>query len=281
MPTTRKNINLFLMDGEPSGRLKCSLLNWTGLCYKIPRSYLPQCADLKYLKQSGVYFLFGADKEGSPAVYIGQAGVRKNKEGLLNRIKEPHNSIELWTDAVMFTTTNDSLGPTEISFLENRFCNMALAAKRYIVKNANDPSPGNLTEEKEAEMEEFIQYASVVIGVLGYKVFEPLVSKSGMAENTTALYFKKSGIEAKALITDEGFVLCAGSQLSETTTKSCPAIALNMRKKYAGFIKDWQTTEDILFSSPSSAAAFVGGSSLSGNEMWRTADGTPLKALNK
>lgn len=269
------------MDGEPSGRLKCSLLNWTGVGYKVPRSYLPQCVDLKYLKQSGVYFLFGADKDGNPAVYIGQAGVRKNKEGLLNRIKEPHNSIELWTDVVMFTTTNDSLGPTEISFLENRFCNMAQAAKRYTVKNANDPSPGNLTEEKEAEMEEFIQYASLVIGVLGYRIFEPLVSTGDIDSKITVLYFKKSGIDAKAIITDEGFVLCAGSQLSPVTTKSCPAIAINMRNKYSGFIQDWVTTEDILFSSPSSAAAFVGGSSLSGNEMWRTADGTPLKALNK
>lgn len=76
-------------------------------------------------------------------------------------------------------------------------------------------------------------------------------------------------------------MLCQGSQISSTTTKSCPVIALNMRKKYNGFIKDWATTEDILFTSPSSAAAFVGGSSLSCNEMWRTADGTPLKALNK
>lgn len=281
MSAVRKNINLFLMDGEPSGRLKCSLLNWTGLGYKVPRSYLPQCADLKYLKQSGVYFLFGADKEGNPAVYVGQAGARKNKEGLLNRIKESHNSIELWTDAVMFTTTNDSLGPTEISYLENRFCNMALKAKRYIVKNANDPTSGNLTEEKEAEMEEFIQYASLVIGVLGYKVFESLIPVGVVDSKTTMLYFKKTGIDAKALITNEGFVLCQNSQISPTTTKSCPSIALNMRQKYNGFIKDWTTTEDILFTSPSSAAAFVGGSSLSGNEMWRTSDGTPLKALNK
>jgi len=26
------------MDGTPIGRIKCSLLNWTGLAYKIPRT---------------------------------------------------------------------------------------------------------------------------------------------------------------------------------------------------------------------------------------------------
>jgi len=281
MKTDRKNINLFLMDGEPTGRLKCSLLNWTGVGYKVPRSYLPFCSDLKYLKQSGVYFLFGADKDDKPVVYIGQAGIRKNKEGLLFRVKEPHNSIELWTDAVMFTTTNDSLGPTEISFLENRFCNMAIMAKRYIVKNANDPSPGNLTEEKEAEMEEFINYAKLVIGVLGFKIFEPYINASVENTNRTTLFYKSASLEAKAQITDEGFVLCKGSKISSVTTKSCPAIALKMREKYSDKIREWITTEDILFSSPSSAAAFVGGSSQSGNEMWKTADGTLLIALNK
>jgi len=250
------------------------------LGYKVPRSFLPLCTELKYLKQSGVYFLFGADKEEKLVVYIGQAGTRKNKEGLLNRIKEPHSKIEFWTDAVMFTTTNNSLGPTEIGFLENRFCNMAIAAKRYDVKNGNDPSPGNLTEEKESEMEEFIEYAKLVIGVLGFKVFEPYISPV-LSKNDPLLYFTRAGIDAKALITNEGFVLCKGSKIVSFTTKSCPAIALKMRDKYADRINDWETTEDILFSSPSSAAAFVGGSSLSGNEMWKTADGTLLKALYK
>ena len=35
-----KNFNLFLMDGEVTGRIKCTLSNWTGLAYKVPRSYL-------------------------------------------------------------------------------------------------------------------------------------------------------------------------------------------------------------------------------------------------
>lgn len=33
-----KSINLFLMDGEPNGRMKCTLANWTGVAYKIPRT---------------------------------------------------------------------------------------------------------------------------------------------------------------------------------------------------------------------------------------------------
>lgn len=70
-----KTLKLFLMDGEPSGRIKCSLANWTGIAYKIPRTSLDKCKDVDILKQSGVYFLFGTNKDDDAVVYIGQAGV--------------------------------------------------------------------------------------------------------------------------------------------------------------------------------------------------------------
>jgi len=51
---------------------------------------------------------------------------------------------------------------------------MAIQAGRYEVKNAVDPTPGNITEEKESELDEYADYAELVLGVLGYKVFTPL-----------------------------------------------------------------------------------------------------------
>jgi len=38
--------------------------------------------------------------------------------------------------------------------------------------------------------------------------------------------------------------------------------------------------DDVLLSSPSAAAAFVGGSSLNGNELWKTENGISLKNIN-
>lgn len=63
MATRGKAITLFLMDGDPSGRIKCTLTNWTGIAYKIPRTELEKCKDLSVLKQSGVYFLFGTSDD--------------------------------------------------------------------------------------------------------------------------------------------------------------------------------------------------------------------------
>ena len=35
MAARGKSINLFLMDGTATGRVKCTLANWTGVAYKI------------------------------------------------------------------------------------------------------------------------------------------------------------------------------------------------------------------------------------------------------
>ena len=275
-----KTIKLFLMDGEPSGRMKCSLANWTGIAYKIPRTALDKCKDLDILKQSGVYFLFGTDKSDNAVVYIGQAGARKNGKGLLLRIQEPHASIDYWTEAVMFTTTNNSFGPTEISYLETRFCNMAVQSGRYVVKNGNDPNPGNITEETESELEEFIDYAKIVMGTLGHKVFEPFVPSSEAEDAEPVLYLEYGKGRASGKRTSDGFVIFKGSAVNPSLTKSCPERTIKDRKKYANKInKNGVLISDILLSSPSSAAGFVGGASLSGNALWKDSNGKTLKEL--
>ena len=268
------------MDGEPSGRMKCSLANWTGIAYKIPRTALDKCKDLDILKQSGVYFLFGTDKSDNAVVYIGQAGARKNGKGLLLRIQEPHAFIDYWTEAVMFTTTNNSFGPTEISYLENRFCNMAVQSGRYVVKNGNDPNPGNITEETESELEEFIDYAKIVMGTLGHKVFEPFVPSSEAEDAEPVLYLEYGKGRASGKRTSDGFVIFKGSAVNPSLTKSCPERTIKDRKKYANKInKNGVLISDILLSSPSSAAGFVGGASLSGNALWKDSNGKTLKEL--
>lgn len=65
-----KSINLFLMDGEAGGRIKCTLANWTGIAYKIPRTELDRCKEREDLKQSGVYFLFGTSDTTGKVLFI-------------------------------------------------------------------------------------------------------------------------------------------------------------------------------------------------------------------
>lgn len=284
-----KSINLFLMDGEPNGRMKCTLANWTGVAYKIPRTKLDSCKGRDDLSQSGVYFLFGiSDQTGESVVYIGQAGVRKNGEGILYRLQEHKRNPEkdYWTEAVVFTTSNNSFGPTEISYLENRFTNIAKETERYVVKNGNDPTPGNITEEKESELEEFIDYAKIIMGTLGHKVFESLTdSKITVAPNSDStesdnmiFYIRRSGADAKGKLTSEGFVVLAGSKIRADIVPSCPDYVKTERKNNKDNIdENGIIRNEILFKSPSSSAAFVLGASANGNIEWKTDEGKILK----
>lgn len=299
MASRGKSINLFLMDGDASGRIKSTLANWTGVAYKIPRTELDKCKERNDLKQSGVYFLFGtSDATGKGVVYIGQAGARKNGEGILNRLQEHKRNPEkdYWTEAIVFTTSNNSLGPTEISYLENRFCNLALEANRYDVKNSNDPTLGSITEEKENEMEEFIDYAKVIVGVLGHKLFEPMrkaavkkadVNTSPMPDDTVNLHLERTvknvgRVEADGAQTAEGFIVFKGSRISPIDDDIIPA-AVKERRKNAKVNKKVNEQgillEDMLFSSPSYAAEFVIGKTANGLVTWKTASGQTLKDL--
>ncbi|KMK75264.1 methionine sulfoxide reductase [Alkalihalobacillus pseudalcaliphilus] len=290
-----KSINLFLMDGEPNGRIKCTLANWTGLAYKIPRTKLDSCKGRDDLSQSGVYFLFGiSDQTGESVVYIGQAGVRKNGEGILCRLQEHkrNSNKDYWTEAVVFTTSNNSFGPTEISYLENRFTKIAKEAERYVVKNGNDPTSGNITEEKESELEEFIDYTKIIMGTLGHKVFERLAdSKTTITSNNDVfesddriLHMKrkirKSGriIEANCKQTSEGFVVLRGSGIEREGSNSIPP-GIKETRKSAKIDDGGILQEDILFKSPSYAAAFVTGSSVNGLIEWKTKEGMTLKEI--
>ena len=66
-------------------------------------------------------------------------------------------------ERIVLTTSNNAFDPTEINYLENRFCRLAVTAKRYAVKNGNAPTSGNF-REKESTLEEFLE----IFKKLGY-----------------------------------------------------------------------------------------------------------------
>lgn len=287
-----KNINYFLIDGKSDGRIKCTIQNWTGLFYKVPRTYLDECKNIKAMKKTGIYFLFGKNDDDEDCVYVGQARIRKNGEGLLGRVQEHIKDSFYFTDAVMLTTQNNIFGPTEISYLENKFTNLAIEADRYNVKNGNEPNPGTVTEEKESELLEFMEYSKLVMGVLGYKIFIPINNKNELVENEDLyLYLSrrdaKTNKEIKATCkrTSEGFVVLKGSDFCEIDAdhiKNKTSIK-NIRDKCknSGGVLDGKLIKDYLFNSPSYAATFVLGKSSNGRTEWKDKDGVTLKEIEE
>lgn len=287
-----KNINYFLIDGKSDGRIKCTIQNWTGLFYKVPRTYLDECKNINAMKKTGIYFLFGKNDDDEDCVYVGQARNRKNGEGLLGRVQEHIKDSFYFTDAVMLTTQNNIFGPTEISYLENKFTNLSIDADRYNVRNGNEPNPGTVTEEKESELLEFIEYSKLVMGVLGYKIFIPINNKDESVDSDDLyLYLSrrdaKTNREIKATCkrTSEGFVVLKGSDFCEIDAdhiKNKTSIK-NIREKCinSGGVVDGKLIKDYLFNSPSYAATFVLGKSSNGRTEWKDKDGVTLKEIEE
>ncbi len=275
-------ISLILLDGTADGRIKCTINGRTSIVFKIPRRDLSK-SKLDGLEYDGVYFLLGAE-DSQQTIYIGQAGSRKNGKGILSRLNEhDRNPDKNWTEAIILTTSDNSFGATEISWLENKFCNMAIKATRYAVKNVNDPSPGNITEERAIGLEDQAECAKLILSAIGYKIFEPPPKTPPPAVKSYEEIFylsrrvKKLGrtINAQMKRTATGYRVLAGSEISPIVDGE---LSLNVKNaRNAAKIVDGRLKEDMEFDKPSPAATFVLAMPADGNSCWKTKDGVSLK----
>ncbi len=277
-----KNIELYLMDGEASGRWQATLSNWNCCSYKIPRGSMKSCDDLPEIYSPGVYFLFGRDDEsGKQFVYVGEG------DNAAKRIMQPHSFEKdgsYWTEAVIFVTPDGTLDKARIKYLENRFHAIVVETERYIVKNGNTPPQSPVQKKVRDMLEEFIMNARLVMLALGHKVFEPLPSANTEDSADELLYFSRNqgkGGNAVGKIADDGFWVLKGSYINPEIASYVPTGVLKFRKLYATDIdKNGILQKDLCFGSPSYASAFVCGKSSNGLTEWKNADGKTLKDMN-
>ena len=275
-----KSIELFLANGTADSLITAELSNWNGKAIKIPRIEVSDCKR-DDIKGAGVYFLFCKEEDDSDSVYIGES--ETIQERLNQHIRDYNADKEkfYWTTAVIFLGRD--LNKALISYLEDRFVQIARESKRYKVLTKNTYGKTVMKESQTAAMEEFIDNVRILINALGYKVLEPTVHNDpNSTVDDEALFLNLGNASGKGMVTTEGFVLFAGAVLNEKTSeKSLSKGAATLRKKHlaSNKVKDYVTTEDILFSSSSAAADFVTGYSVSGPATWKNAAGVTLKEL--
>lgn len=274
-----KSIELFLVNGTADSLVIAELSNWNGKAIKIPRIEVSSC-NRDDIKQAGVYFLFCKEDDGSDSVYIGEA--ENVKERLVQHLRDYQSEKEryYWNTAVIFV--GRELNKALIRYLENRFVEIAKASKRYVVLTKNTYRNTVMKEAQIAVMEEFADNVKILINALGYKVLEPLVPVNSSGTTLDELYITSGSLNAKGKITNEGFVVLAGSNVNEIKSrKSLSAGMQKLRQKLfdSNKVENLTTTEDILFSSSSAAADFILGYSVSGPQKWKTKDGRSLKEI--
>jgi hypothetical protein len=272
-----KTIKIFLIDGEPNGRMSCELSNWSGKAYKIPRIKVKDCSDRNDLVSTGVYLLFGKDEEGKDLVYIGEA------ESILKRLNQHLNQKDFWHETIVFISKDENLNKAHVKYLENRLHNIAHSAKRYKVENSITPTQSSISESDRSEMEEFIENIKMLVNTLGHKVFDEK-REIKQKQITDVFYIKGArGAEAIGEPTSDGFVVYKGSKAAKDTTNSMNFNLIKLREKltddaiFIDKVEFLEFSEDFLFSSPSAAAAIVMGRSANGLTEWKLKSGKTLK----
>jgi hypothetical protein len=274
-----KTIKLFLIDGEPNGRMTCELSNWTGKAYKIPRIKIKDCNDRPDLTNPGVYLLFGKNETGKDLVYIGEAEI------VYKRLTQHLTQKDFWTEAIVFISKDENLNKAHIKYLENRLYDLAKIVNRYHVDNNTVPTQSSIAESDREEMEEYIENIKILINTLGHKVFEDKrENKSHQQQAKETFYIKSArGADAQGEPTSDGFVVFKGSKVSDSTV---PSITQNFNRLRDELIEmgvitqnneEFEFAEDHVFSSPSTAAVMVMGRNANGLTEWKLKDGTTLK----
>ena len=272
-----KRIQLFLVDGTPNGRWICELSNWTGIAYKLPRNMTKESEKRCELASPGVYFLFGYDDmKDRPLIYIGEA------EDIIKRLKQHLDRKDNWYEAIAFISKDSNLNKAHIKCLENRFYILAKECDRYSIDNSNIPTKSSVSEAEQAELEEFIYNAKILINALGHKAFESYSEEQPNRRGENPIFSVSAGTgKAYGIRTADGFVLLKGSSIHEVSADS---LKVGIKKKVeqsrtSGEIKDGILQNDKLFSSSSAAAAYATGYSISGPQQWKTDSGETLKSF--
>lgn len=265
-----KSISLFLIDGIPDGVIACELSNWTGKGYKIPRNSLKDVSNRSDLKKPGVYFLIGHNEDDKETVYIGES------EDVFKRLYQ-HQEKDFWTEALVFISKDENLNKAHIKYLEFSLQDEAVEANRYKIFNSNVPTKPAISEAEIAVMSEFSTNLKLLVGALGFRIFENL-TKPLTSKQDKYLIDAARGAVATGIMTTEGFVVFKGSKIASTEVPSMPE---SFKKKRAQIISenvviDFEFTQDYLFSSPSTAAAVVMGRSANGLKEWKLKDGSNL-----
>ena len=275
-----KTIKIFLIDGDPNGRMTCELSNWTGKAYKIPRIKIKECSDRGDLTNTGVYLLLGKDEEGNELAYIGEA------ETILSRLSSHLTHKDFWNEAIVFVSKDDNLNKAHIKYLENRLYEIASSVKRYKIENTITPTQSSISESDKSEMEEFLENMKILVNALGHKLFEGKRENQNNDIKQTEEFTLTNPREKASAIgvpTSEGFVVFKGSVFSTTTTPKIPPGLLKVRDELIRTGKallvgeNYQMTEDYVFTSPSQAAGVILGKSANGLTEWRINSGINLK----
>jgi len=284
--TKGRSIRLFLADGTPGGIITAEIMNWTGHVMIAPRSRLADLIQRPEARRTGVYFLTGADPEGTfkPLVYLGETDHVGKRLAQHNK----DESKDFWDRVCLVTSKDQNLTKAHVRYLESRLIAIATEAARAKLVNGTAPDYGQLPESDLADMEFFIEQVRIVLPVLGLEFLREAPRLSAAIPSSEApgiatppdvpvfeLFGKKHGIHAEAREIDGDFVVLTGSLARNDWVSGTHHVYRNLHRqvKEAGILVAegdalLRFASDYPFTSPSAASAVILGRPDNGRTSW-------------
>lgn len=278
-----RSVRLFLADGTPHGLILAEIGNWNGKVLAGPRSRIAEMLRRPEASRTGVYVQIGPDPDrpGDLLGYIGEADDVAAR--MRHHLRSDSNDF---FDRVAFVVgSDDALTKAHARYLESRLIRLTKDAGTIVLTNDTAPDFARLPEADIADMETFIEQLRIVLPLVGFDLFRlrrPVSTRAAAeaAGDGPVFAFMTGGASARARETEDGFVVLAGSTAKATTSATFQAgyRALRDRLLADGSLVPAASTDlltfatDVVFASPSAAAAVVAGRSASGPIEWKVAE---------
>lgn len=273
MKPSGKTIQIFCPSGDPRGVRIAEITTRIVQAVVVPRASLEEAIHRPELCGVGVYLLFG-ESEAGPLVYIGEA------EDCAVRFKQHNKGKDFWNLGVAIISRTGSFTKAHARLLEWLSIEKAGLVGRYRLENGNTGIKPTVPEWMSADVAEIFDTMEVLLGTLGFPVFERVVQHG--TESPEMFFCTRAGTNASGVYTDEGFVVLKGSlvrsqvavSVADTIGPKRQALlkAETLKEAAGGLL----FTRDEIFSSPSTAASVVCGSSTNGWVEWKNANGQTL-----
>ena len=151
-----KSINLFLPHGSTKGVMTCTMPNWTGKVYKIPRDRLVQAKILFFMKPC-VSIMFGTDlTTNEPLFSVGQYELLYDNDW--------------WSEALVAVSSDHILDKDgSVAFSEQYLQNFIQSGDYdYNFVGSYDVENRTLKESEQSVLTEFSNNILLIAGALGF-----------------------------------------------------------------------------------------------------------------
>ena len=282
--------------------------------YRIPHDFALNLTEEKELKQAGIYLLINSSMSTLYVGQADSRDNGNGVLGRMLEPHSKKKEIDQWDVGYALTSgTPTFFGATELNWLEQFFYDEALKVGKYTLLNGNRPHAGEVSFSTKMLLNSYTEFAFFLLRVeLGCDAFVSNRKKPAKKPHPAAsaaptpvspapakpiapvplppapsmaklhLDRKSDGVHAEGVLLDDKHIrVSSGSVVSQKNNLANQARqgsndALRKQLEADGTIVNRKFTKEYIFTSVSTAATIILGTSTSGNTAWKTADGIML-----